>query len=78
MLVYYISYYEVPNLQVHISRSTLDAIMNRDKTVGVVTSILFLLDDPRSRGSISGNDKKFLPSPQHHTRSETHTAPYSS
>ena len=72
-----LSEHEEPKMQVHISCSTPNVIMNRDKTVGVVTSSLYLLDDPRSRGSIPGNYKKFLPSPQRHTGSGTHPAPYS-
>ena len=51
--------------------------MNRDNTFGVVTSSLFLLDDPRSLVSIPGDYKKFLPFPQRHTVSGTDPSPYS-
>lgn len=68
---------EAPKLQVHISCSTPDVSMGRDKAGRIVTSSLYLLDDPRSRSSISGKDKKFIPSPKRHTGSGTHPAPYS-
>lgn len=72
-----LSEHEETKLQVH-SCSTPDVSMNRDKTVGVVTRSIFLLEEPWSRGSIPGDYKKCLFSPQRHTCSGTHPAPYSS